>query len=51
MAMLFCRGEKFLELPYVVKGMDVSFSGILSYIEVSKIIHCYCLGVECLHLV
>lgn len=22
-----------MELPYVVKGMDVSFSGILSYIE------------------
>jgi len=27
------KGEKFLPLPYVVKGMDVSFSGILSYIE------------------
>jgi len=27
------RGSKFLPLPYVVKGMDVSFSGILSYIE------------------
>ncbi|RAL40282.1 hypothetical protein DM860_006352 [Cuscuta australis] len=27
------KGEKFIELPYVVKGMDVSFSGILSYIE------------------
>ncbi|KAK9765583.1 putative tRNA threonylcarbamoyladenosine biosynthesis protein kae1 [Basidiobolus ranarum] len=27
------RGEKFIELPYTVKGMDVSFSGILSYIE------------------
>lgn len=24
-----------MELPYTVKGMDVSFSGILSYIEVS----------------
>uniref|UniRef100_A0A7S4HLR2 N(6)-L-threonylcarbamoyladenine synthase n=1 Tax=Odontella aurita TaxID=265563 RepID=A0A7S4HLR2_9STRA len=24
---------KFLELPYVVKGMDVSFSGILTYVE------------------
>lgn len=22
-----------MQLPYVVKGMDVSFSGILSYIE------------------
>ncbi|CAH1766782.1 2783_t:CDS:2 [Entrophospora sp. SA101] len=27
------RGSKFIELPYTVKGMDVSFSGILSYIE------------------
>jgi len=27
------RGEKFLPLPYVVKGMDVSFSGLLSFIE------------------
>jgi len=27
------KGSKFLELPYVVKGMDVSFSGLLSYIE------------------
>ena len=27
------RGEKFLQLPYVVKGMDVSFSGILSHLE------------------
>ncbi|XP_075226027.1 putative tRNA N6-adenosine threonylcarbamoyltransferase Tcs3 [Lycorma delicatula] len=26
-------GKRFLPLPYVVKGMDVSFSGILSYIE------------------
>lgn len=25
--------RKFIELPYVVKGMDVSFSGLLSYIE------------------
>ncbi|CAL5428462.1 unnamed protein product [Camellia sinensis] len=25
--------EKFIDLPYVVKGMDVSFSGILSYLE------------------
>jgi N6-L-threonylcarbamoyladenine synthase len=24
---------KFLELPYVVKGMDVSFSGILTHVE------------------
>lgn len=29
------RGKKLIELPYTVKGMDVSFSGILSYIEVS----------------
>lgn len=27
------KGKKFIELPYVVKGMDVSFSGILSQIE------------------
>lgn len=26
--------RKFIELPYVVKGMDVSFSGLLSFIEV-----------------
>lgn len=26
-------GRKFMELPYVVKGMDVSFSGLLSFIE------------------
>jgi N6-L-threonylcarbamoyladenine synthase len=28
------RGKKFLMLPYVVKGMDVSFSGILSHLQV-----------------
>eukprot|EP00002_Diphylleia_rotans_P033336 TRINITY_DN7074_c0_g1_i1.p1 TRINITY_DN7074_c0_g1~~TRINITY_DN7074_c0_g1_i1.p1 ORF type:complete len:342 (-),score=74.26 TRINITY_DN7074_c0_g1_i1:194-1219(-) len=27
------QGSKYVELPYGVKGMDVSFSGILSYIE------------------
>lgn len=27
------KGKNYLELPYVVKGMDVSFSGILSTIE------------------
>ncbi|XP_054286772.1 tRNA N6-adenosine threonylcarbamoyltransferase-like [Macrosteles quadrilineatus] len=27
------KGKKYLPLPYVVKGMDVSFSGILSFIE------------------
>ena len=27
------RGKKLVALPYVVKGMDVSFSGLLSYIE------------------
>lgn len=27
------RGVKLLPLPYVVKGMDVSFSGILSHVE------------------
>ncbi|XP_055531267.1 probable tRNA N6-adenosine threonylcarbamoyltransferase [Wyeomyia smithii] len=27
------KGKKYLALPYSVKGMDVSFSGILSFIE------------------
>uniref|UniRef100_T1JNZ2 N(6)-L-threonylcarbamoyladenine synthase n=1 Tax=Strigamia maritima TaxID=126957 RepID=T1JNZ2_STRMM len=27
------RGQKFFPIPYTVKGMDVSFSGLLSYIE------------------
>ncbi|KAG2223310.1 hypothetical protein INT45_008967 [Circinella minor] len=27
------KGKKFISLPYTVKGMDVSFSGILSHIE------------------
>jgi len=27
------KGKKFLSIPYSVKGMDVSFSGILSYLE------------------
>ncbi|CAI4221361.1 unnamed protein product [Auanema sp. JU1783] len=27
------KGSKLLELPYTVKGMDVSFSGLLSFIE------------------
>jgi len=27
------QGSKFIELPYSVKGMDVSFSGILSFIS------------------
>lgn len=27
------KGKKYIELPYSVKGMDVSFSGILSFIE------------------
>lgn len=27
------KGKKFISLPYSVKGMDVSFSGILTYIE------------------
>ena len=25
--------KKYIELPYIVKGMDVSFSGLLTYIE------------------
>lgn len=27
------KGKKLLKMPYVVKGMDVSFSGILSFME------------------
>ncbi|KAF6728611.1 putative tRNA N6-adenosine threonylcarbamoyltransferase [Oryzias melastigma] len=27
------KGKRYVELPYTVKGMDVSFSGILSFIE------------------
>uniref|UniRef100_W5LK46 N(6)-L-threonylcarbamoyladenine synthase n=1 Tax=Astyanax mexicanus TaxID=7994 RepID=W5LK46_ASTMX len=27
------KGKQYVELPYTVKGMDVSFSGILSFIE------------------
>ncbi len=27
------NGKKYFELPYCVKGMDVSFSGLLSFIE------------------
>ncbi|KAF5225278.1 metallo-peptidase, Clan MK, Family M67 [Trypanosoma cruzi] len=27
------RGRLFIELPYVVKGMDMSFSGLLSFME------------------
>ena len=27
------RGTQYIELPYTVKGMDISFAGILSNIE------------------
>ena len=27
------QGKKLVDIPYVVKGMDVSFSGLLSFIE------------------
>ena len=27
------KGQNYIELPYIVKGMDVSFSGLLTYIE------------------
>lgn len=27
------QGTKYIELPYAVKGMDVSFSGLLSFVE------------------
>lgn len=33
------RGSQYVELPYTVKGMDVSFSGILSYIEVGGTVY------------
>lgn len=26
-------GKNYIELPYIVKGMDVSFSGLLTFIE------------------
>ena len=29
------KGSKFVELPYAVKGMDVSFSGLLSHVEIA----------------
>jgi tRNA A37 threonylcarbamoyltransferase TsaD len=31
------RRCRFVELPYVVKGMDVSFSGILSFVEAAAV--------------
>ncbi len=27
------KGSNYIELPYIVKGMDVSFSGLLTHIE------------------
>lgn len=27
------QSNRYIELPYIVKGMDVSFSGLLTYIE------------------
>jgi N6-L-threonylcarbamoyladenine synthase len=30
---LALQGTKYIELPYIVKGMDVSFSGLLTYVE------------------
>jgi N6-L-threonylcarbamoyladenine synthase len=27
------QGKNYIELPYVIKGMDVSFSGLLSFIQ------------------
>jgi N6-L-threonylcarbamoyladenine synthase len=32
------KGKKYIEIPYVVKGMDVSFSGILSHCKIVKIL-------------
>lgn len=31
--MRFFRGTKFVELPYTVKGMDLSLAGLLSFVE------------------
>ena len=31
--MMAKKGKNYIELPYVVKGMDVSFSGILTFVE------------------
>ncbi len=36
-AFLICRGSKLYELPYVVKGMDVSFSGVVSYVKANYV--------------
>lgn len=30
---LALQGNRYIELPYIVKGMDVSFSGMLTFIE------------------
>jgi len=30
---LACKGEKYLELPYSIKGMDIAFSGLLTAAE------------------
>lgn len=30
---IVCRGTTYIPLPYTVKGMDISFSGILSFAE------------------
>jgi tRNA A37 threonylcarbamoyltransferase TsaD len=27
------KGKKYINMPYIVKGMDMSFSGLLSYCE------------------
>lgn len=27
------KGSNYIELPYIVKGMDVSFTGILTFVE------------------
>ena len=36
---LALQGSKYIELPYIVKGMDVSFSGILTFIEKVVLVH------------
>jgi len=33
------KGSKFLDLPYSVKGMDMSYSGMLNYVEDMVTLH------------
>ena len=33
------KGNKLIELPYIIKGMDMSFSGLLNYVEDLIMLH------------